>query len=106
MPLDRPPPPQGDHHRRRRAELRFDLDADVPCPSITSTSSKLGTKVGALLRGKPCADFLSAFGSAIEEDDLEPAALVPSTFTAGASRGMTMVASMPSARAARATPCA
>ncbi len=57
-----------------------------------------------LFSGELRGNVLAALAVAIVEDDLGAFARVPSTFTAGASVGMTMTARMPSRLAAIATP--
>ncbi|MNJ72428.1 hypothetical protein D3C77_690770 [compost metagenome] len=80
--------------------------ATVPWPAITSGSSKGGTKVAPSLS----ANF-SAWAKACGKlspcsTTSPPRERTPVTFNSGVVVGMTMVARIPSSRAAKATPWA
>ncbi|MNH24899.1 hypothetical protein D3C79_848560 [compost metagenome] len=80
--------------------------ATVPCPAITSGSSNGGTKVAPSLSASFRA-WARAWGKLSPcNTTWPPRERTPSTLSSGVVVGITMVARMPSSRAARATPWA
>ncbi|MNP75131.1 hypothetical protein D3C76_1721350 [compost metagenome] len=80
--------------------------ATVPWPAITSGSSKGETKVRPVCRARFKA-YSRANGKLSPCNTASaPRLRTPMTLSAGVEVGMTMVASIPSSRAASATPCA
>ena len=93
-----------DDPRGRRRSCSTISSPAVPCPATIAGSSKLGTTVAPVSSRYPRRDLLAALVTAVVEDDLRAFAARASTFTCGASAGITMIARMPSRRAAIATP--
>ena len=108
IPPERPPPPQGTSTiGGARAELRRDLDADAALPfdHVDIVERAAPGSRRAPRRGGRRSPRGSRWRGRRRRSP-RPAARVASSFTAGASDGMTMVAAMPSRRAAIATPWA
>jgi hypothetical protein len=88
-------------HLRREGEARRALTLDHPGVGIGVDQRAAG------LRQNLGGGFVAVLAAgAVIGDDGAPMAAVASSFTFGASLGMTMIAGMPRRRAAQATPCA
>ena len=107
MPAMSPPPPTGTKIARGRSGVwrRISI-ATVPCPAMTSGSSK-----GCTYTRPVRSDIPHAWAFASSKDSpcattSAPSRRTASTLIAGVVSGMTMRASIPRRRAASATPCA